>query len=644
VQEVRQELPEHGMTIRSLRRRTLLKSGAFGYAATVLSGLAPADSRAAETVEPTDPDHRGRLANLTIREQRLTIAGRPAKAIAVNGSIPGPLLRFREGETVTIRVRNELRVTTSIHWHGLIVPWDMDGVPGVSFDGIGPGEAFTYRFSLGQAGTYWYHSHSGTQEQSGVYGPFVIDPSGTEPIAIDREYVVLLSDWTFDDPARVLAKTKKLGSYYNFARRTLGDVFRDAKRDGWRETLSDRLLWARIRMDPTDIADITGYTLTYLLNGRSPDENWTARFVPGERIRLRFINAGAATFFDVRIPGLAMTVVQADGQNVRPITIDEFRIAPAETYDVIVQPGSPGAHAIFAETMDRSGYAAGTIASDPSLRAPLPERRKRPLRTMADMGMAPGAMGGMPMADAGTATGEHDETKATAGSSKDPTAHRAPGEPSGDMAEMVMPLDEGPADRSVDMPAMQPDPAAVETPVHGPDHHGPGNSMVAERPGSRVGDPGVGLGGDGRRVLVYADLERLNATATHARPPRREIELHITGNMERQMWGFDGKKYSEAREPIVFHQGELLRVTLVNDTMMDHPMHLHGMWMRIENGTGTRRPLKHTINVKAGERLSFDVEPTESGRFAFHCHLLFHMELGMFRVVSVTDSASAAGS
>lgn len=637
---MREELPEHGVTtVRSPRRRTLLKSGAFACAATALPGLVPADAGAADSARSTELGHDGRATDLVISNRRLTIAGRPARAVAVNGSIPGPLLRFREGETATIRVHNELKETASIHWHGLIVPWDMDGVPGVSFAGISPGETFTYRFALEQSGTYWYHSHSGTQEQSGVYGPLVIDPAGDEPIASDREYVVMLSDWTFDDPARVLAKTKKLGSYYNFARRTLGDVFRDAGRDGWRATLADRLLWARIRMDPTDIADITGYTLTYLLNGRAPDENWTARFSPGERVRLRFINAGAATFFDVRIPGLAMTVVQADGQNVQPVTVDEFRIAPAETYDVIVRPEVPGAHVIFAETMDRSGYAAGTIASDPGFRAPLPARRKRPLRTMADMGMAPGTMDGMAMAGAGAATDQHAEM-AMAAPGEHQAAARVPEESSDGMAGMATSREERPAGEPPDMTGMASDAAPTETPAHGPDHHGPGNSMVAERPTSRVSDPGVGLGGDGRRVLVYTDLQRPVATAFRAKIPRHELELHITGNMERQMWGFDGKKYSEAREPIAFPCGEPLRVTLVNDTMMDHPMHLHGMWMLLENGTGARRPLKHTINVKAAERLSFDVEPTESGRFAFHCHLLFHMELGMFRVVSVTDPVS----
>ena len=311
--------------------------------------------------------------------------------------LPGPILRFREGETVTIRVKNELQETSSIHWHGLIVPADMDGVPGVSFAGIGPGETFTYRYPLIQSGTYWYHSHSGNQEQAGLYGPFIIDAVTPEPYSYDRECIVMLSDWTFEDPARVLAKMKKFGAYYNFNRRTLGDVFRDASQNGWGATIADRALWAKMRMDPTDIADVGGFTYTYLLNGQSADLNWTTLFRPGERVRIRFINAGAMTHFDVRIPGLEMTLVQADGQNVEPVAIEEFRIAPAETYDMIVQPRLDQAYTIFAEAIDRSGYAAGTLAPRAGMRASIPARRERPLRTMADMGMSGGAMAGMAM-------------------------------------------------------------------------------------------------------------------------------------------------------------------------------------------------------------------------------------------------------
>ena len=620
-------------------RRRFLQASAAAGAGTVLHALSPTYTWAASAKAATILEGVGPVTNLVISKGKLDIDGRSATPTVVNDLLPGPILRFREGETITIRVTNQLEETTSIHWHGLLVPPEMDGVPGVSFAGIPPGATFTYRFPLRQNGTYWYHSHSGNQEQAGLYGPFIIDPVTPEPFAYDSECVVMLSDWTFENPARVLAKMKKLGSYYNFNRRTLGDVFRDASRDGWRATLADRLEWAKMRMDPTDIADVTGFTYTYLLNGQSANQNWTTFFKPGERIRMRFINAGAMTHFDVRIPGLDMTLVQADGQNVEPVTVEEFRIAPAECYDMIVQPRAEAAYTIFAEAMDRSGYAAGTLALRSGLRAPIPERRKRPLRTMADMGMSGAAMGGMAMpANGGKAT-----TDAMPGMAMPASA--APAQPKMDaMPGMAMPASAAPAQPKMDaMPGMAmpasdvPAKTAMQAKPHGPDRHGPGNSTIAEMPTSRVNEAGSGLGDAGRRVLVYTDLRSLSADGPDG-TPEREIELHLTGNMERQIWGFDGKKYSEAEEPIPFDYGKRLRVTFVNDTMMDHPMHLHGMWMVLENGAGVKRPRKHTINVKAGERLSFDVEPDEPGKWAFHCHLLFHMELGMLRVVSVGDA------
>lgn len=620
------------------RRRFLRASTAAG-AGSALYALSPLRAWAASPITVTPVEGLGTTTDLVIARGRLDIDGQSAAPTVVNGVLPGPVLRFREGETATIRVTNRLEETTSIHWHGLLVPPDMDGVPGVSFDGIAPGETFTYRFKLRQNGTYWYHSHSGNQEQAGLYGPLIVDPATSEPFAYDSECVVMLSDWTFEDPARVLAKMKKFGAYYNFNRRTLADVFRDASRNGWGATLADRSLWARMRMDPTDIADVTGFTYTYLLNGQAAGQNWTKLFKPGERIRMRFINAGAMTHFDVRIPGLEMTLVQADGQNVEPVTVEEFRIAPAESYDMIVQPRDKEAYTIFAETMDRSGYAAGTLALRSGLRAPIPERRKRPLRTMADMGMSGAAMAGMAMPAGGAGP------TAGAMSGMAMPAAATPTTPAMDaMPGMAMPAPAAPPKPAMDaMPGMAMPaangparPAPMQPVPHGPDRHGPGNSTIAEMPASRVSEPGTGLGDSGRRVLVYSDLRSLYPGGREG-VPAREIELHLTGNMERQIWGFDGKKYSEAEEPIPFTLGERIRVTFVNDTMMDHPMHLHGMWMVLENGAGAKRPLKHTINVKAGERISFDAEPDEIGRWAFHCHLLFHMELGMLRVVSVPN-------
>ncbi len=632
---LRQELQDDDV----IPRRRFLKAGAAAGAGTALYALSPAYAWAASAGGHPIPGSSGAVTDLVIAKRKLDIAGQSAMPTVVNGLLPGPVLRFREGETVTIRVTNQLEETSSIHWHGLIVPEDMDGVPGVSFPGIRPGETFTYRYQLRQNGTYWYHSHSGNQEQAGLYGPLIIDPITPDPYSYDSECVVMLSDWTFEDPARVLAKMKKVGSYYNFNQRTVGDFFRDGARNGWNATIADRLQWAKMRMDPTDIADVTGFTYTYLLNGQAPQQNWTTLFKPGERIRMRFINAGAMTHFDVRIPGLEMMLVQADGQNVEPVTVEEFRIAPAESYDMIVQPRAEEAYTIFAEAMDRSGYAAGTLARRAGMRAPIPARRLRPLRSMADMGMSGDAMGSMampPSDDKPAADATPGMAMPSDGASVKPGMDAMPG--------MAMPSDTAPAKPKADaMPSMtMPSDAApaktatIETKPHGPDRHGPGNSTIAEMPASRVNEPGTGLGDAGRRMLVYGDLRRLSADGPEG-VPEREIELHITGNMERQIWGFDGKKYSEAKEPIPFDYGERLRVTFVNDTMMDHPMHLHGMWMKLENGAGVKRPLKHTINVKPGERLSFDVEPDELGKWAFHCHLLFHMELGMFRVVSVTD-------
>jgi CopA family copper-resistance protein len=479
----------------------------------------------------------------------------------------------------------------------------MDGVPGVSFPGIRPDETFTYRFRVRQNGTYWYHSHSGLQEQTGVYGPIVIDPADAGPHAADREHVVVLSDWTFENPHRVIDKLRKEAGYFNFQRYSLF-----GRNPARQEPMSyaDRRAWARMRMDPTDLADVTGYTYTYLMNGLAPAGNWTGLFRPGERVRLRFINAGAGTFFDVRIPGLKMTVVQADGQNIQPVTVDEFRIAIAETYDVIVQPTDDQAYTLFAEALDRSGYARGTLAPREGLAAPVPRQRPRPARTMADMGMA------------------HDMAGMKAGDTPDAEGHEghdmAGEEPGAKLAAAGA------------IPAARP---------HGPDRHGRGNSMVPMETRSRLAEPGVGLGGDGRRVLVYTDLKGLAATYDR-RAPGRELELHLTGNMERYLWSFDGRAFSQAPEPIPFVLGERLRLTFINDTMMEHPIHLHGMWMELESGDGESLPKKHTIVVKPAERLSALVTADAPGQWVMHCHILPHMEMGMFRVVEVMEPTPAA--
>ena len=562
--------------LNDLTRRNFLRDTAAVGLLAGFESIIPAYARSSR-------GSRGPI-DLTIDKQTLDIGGKRVSAIAVNGMVPGPLVRLREGQEAVIRVTNRLKdEDASIHWHGLLLPFQMDGVPGLSYPGIRPGETFTYRFPVRQNGTYWYHSHSALQEQLGVYGPIIIDPADADPVRYDREYVIILADWLSGDPEVMLAKLKKQNSYSNYQRRTLGDFIGDASRDGFATTAKDRWEWAKMRMDPTDIADITGHHFTFLMNGLAPESNWTGRFKPGERVRLRFINAAAVTFFDVRIPGLRMTVVQADGQNVKPVTVDEFRIGIAETYDVIIHPLENRAYTLFAETIDRSGFARGTLAPQSGMSAPLPERRKRPVRTMADMGM-------------------------------------------GDMAGMK-------SGSNASMPGM--DMSSGNAPaMHGPDSHGPENSVVAMAPSNRLGEPGTGLEGMPWRVLVYNDLQSLVANSD-TRPPEREIELHATGNMERYLWGFDGKKYSEAKKPIEFYYGERLRFTWVNDTMMEHPLHLHGMFMELDNGHGIHNPRKHTVILKPGEKLSLNITADAPGLWAFHCHVLYHMEMGMFRVVSV---------
>lgn len=561
---------------------------------------------------------------LRIARTPIRVGGRRGVAVTINGTVPGPVLRFREGGDVEIRVHNALDEDTSVHWHGILVPNPMDGVPKVNFPGIAPGETFVYRYPVRQYGTYWYHAHSAFQEQSGHYGPLVIEPRTLPPYEWDREHVVVLSDWTFEDPGRVFAKLKKQPDYYNFRKRTVGDLFRDVSREGLGAALRDRLDWGRMRMNPTDLSDVTGATLTYLVNGAAPADGWTAPFRPGERVLLRFVNASAATFFDVRVPGLSMEVVEVSGQNVEPIETEEIRIAIAETYVVLVRPGEHRAYPIFAEAMDRSGFALGTLAPREGMTAPVPERRKRPVLTMADMGMAHGAMGhgdGATRGDpaAGAAGRDHaghrasEEIEAPPGGADG--AHAAHGPPAGGKPRP---------------------PGTIPEPVpHGPDHHGPGNAAVPMTTRSRLDEPGVGLGGEGWRVLTYAMVRALERRDDF-RAPDREIELHLTGNMERFMWSIDGVKASDA-SPIEVRHGERIRLTLVNDTMMNHPMHLHGMWMELENGHGERIPRVHTVNVQPAERLSLLLTADAPGPWAFHCHVLYHMEAGMFRVVRVSE-------
>ena len=615
---------------RIMTRRRFVQCAATAGAAVSL-GLLPARARAKQAASSGTPpllDASAGPIDLRVARTPVLIGGRRGEAVTLNGTLPAPLLRFREGGEAVIRVHNALDEDTSIHWHGLIVPNPMDGVPGVNFPGIRPGETFEYRFPVRQYGTYWYHSHSAFQEQLGHYGPLVIEPRSPPPFAWDREHVVMLSDWTFEDPHRVFAKLKKQPDYYNRQQRTVVELFRDVRRNGLGAAFRDRLEWGRMRMNPTDIQDVTGATYTYLVNGTAPEGNWTALFRPGERVLLRFINGSANTYFDVRIPGLRMKVVEVSGQWIET---GEIRMAVAETYAVLVEPRDDRAYAIFAESMDRSGFARATLAPREGMTPPT-ERRKRPLLTMTDMGMAHGAGG-----HGGHGAGGGDAGAGTSSAGGEHTRHEQPraGAEHAGHGEEAKPAGEHAAHG--DAAGIRPPGTIPEPTPHGPDTHGAGNAAVPMSTKSRLDEPGSGLGEDDWPVLTYAMIRALEHRDDF-RAPDREIELHLTGNMERFMWSIDGVKASDAR-PIAVRHGERIRLTLVNDTMMNHPMHLHGMWMELENGHGERIPRVHTVNVKPAERLSLLFTADAPGPWAFHCHFLFHMEAGMFRVVRVSDPA-----
>jgi len=554
---------------------------------------------------------RGTEFDLEIGETPVNFTGSARMATTVNGSLPAPTLRWREGDTVTIRVRNRLKETTSIHWHGIILPFEMDGVPGISFAGIPPGETFTYRFKVQQSGTYWYHSHSGMQEATGVYGALVIDPLRADLVQADREHVVLLSDWTDEDPMRVLAKLKMQGDYYNYNRPTAVEFFQDASRNGLRAAVDKRKMWNEMRMSPTDLADLSADVLTYLMNGATPAGNWTGLFRKGERVRLRFINGAANTFYDVRIPGQRMAVVQADGVNVEPVTVDEFRFGPGETYDVLVQP-TDDACTIYAQSMDRTGYACGTLATREGLRAPVPALDPAQWLSMADM---MGAMG------AGTAAMDHG---AMGGMNP---GGGMPGMNHGGMAGM----NHG-AMAGMNHSAMPAAGASAQV-RHARTEYGASTDMRVDMPRTNLDDPGIGLRDNGRRVLTLADLHTLDG-AMDPRGAEREIELHLTGNMERYAWSFDGVEFGKST-PVHFRYGERVRVILHNDTMMTHPMHLHGMWSELETPAGEFQARRHTIPVQPAQRISFLVTADALGRWAWHCHLMLHMDAGMFREVVV---------
>ena len=566
-------------------RRAMLK-GAVG-----LGGLAaiPAWARAMPhgPIRQGFDEVSGRVIDLAVGQGAIEVAGRSGHAFAVNGSVPGPLVRLKEGEAVTLRVANHLAQDTSIHWHGLLLPFQFDGVPGVSFPGIKPGETFVYELpALRQSGTYWWHSHSDLQEQAGHYGPIIIDPAAPDPVQADRDYVLLLSEFSPLHPHTIMAKLKKGEEYFNRQKTSWTDDYRLSG--------SDRRMWAGMRMMPTDIADVTGSTYTYLINGHAPEDSLEYLFSPGERVRLRIINGSAMSFFNIRIPGVRMSVVQADGKNVRPIEVDEFQIGTAETYDIVVDPTAE-AHTIVAEAMDRSGMAVATLASRAGARAPVPSLRDPVLLTMTDMGH-----GGMDHSG-----GDHSNMG------------HAPSTGGMDHGSMKM----------RDTSSLPPNVAV-----------GPGIDMVSANPADRMGDPGLGLDKVGHKVLTYRDLTALEPN-DDPRKPSRHMQIHLTGNMERYMWSFDGRKFNAvADQPIRFAYNERVRVKLVNDTMMAHPIHLHGHFFELVNGADRmHQPQKHTVIVQPGGSATFDLTADEPGDWAFHCHLLYHMHAGMFQVVTVAS-------
>ncbi|HWA21942.1 MAG TPA: copper resistance system multicopper oxidase [Caulobacterales bacterium] len=586
------------------RRRAFLQTVAYVGGGVALTGLLPAWAQPTSAgIAPSPPAVSGNDIRLSIGHAAVNLEGREGHAVAINGTVPGPLVRLKEGQTVRISVTNNLDEETSIHWHGLLVPFQMDGVPGVTFPGIKPGETFVYEFPVKQSGTYWYHSHSGLQEQEGHYAPIIIDPAGPDPVAYDREHVIVLSDFSFLHPHRVFEKMKQEAGVFNYQRQTVAGLI--AGKD---QTFAERRDWAKARMDPTDISDVTGSIYKFLINGRAPKDNWTALFQPGERVRLRFINAAAQTIFNVRLPGLKLKVVAADGQNIRPVDVDEFQIGNAETYDVIVAPTEDNAFAIVAEAVDRSGLAAATLAPRAGMVAVVPPLRARPLGTMKDMGM-------------------------------DHSGMAKPGEDHGGHMEMAAPGMAAPRKRGSDVMASMSNMAGMDMSMrnwkNAPQIElGPGVQTIAPMPKDRTAETGQGLESVGHRVLVYKDLVALEPNQD-TRAPARTLEIRLTGNMERFMWGFDGRRYSENPPPYAFRAGERVRVSLVNDTMMAHPIHLHGHFFElVQDSPAGHMPRKHTVTVAPGGVVKFDFT-AEPGDWAFHCHMLYHMHAGMFQVFAV---------
>ena len=651
---------------RIIDRRQMLRGAALAGGGLALSAYMPAwaQTNSAGIITPL-PTVTGNDITLRIARQTMMIDGRASKAIGINGTVPAPLIRLREGQTVRLNVINDLDEDSSIHWHGLLVPPQFDGVPGISFPGIKARSSFLYEFPIRQNGTYWYHSHSGLQEQLGHYGPIVIDPAGADPVQSDREHVIVLSDHSQLSPATIFRDMKVDPGHFNYQRQTLAGLL-----SGKDQPLKDRVDWGKMRMDPTDISDATGPAYTYLVNGHGPRDNWTALFTPGQRVRLRVINASSMTTFNVRIPGLKLSIVQADGQNVMPVEVDEFQIGVAETYDAIVTPIDDRAYTLVGEAIDRSGLARATLAPRPGMAAEVPALRPRPLATMKDMGMDMSSMGGMDMSGgdmakmrgpdptneknpsaslttpgAGIVAGAMAMSGMTQGGTMSGMDHSAmnhgamaTGGSAGGMAGMDHSSMGGEQSMAgMDMGSMKMRDFSKAPQVK----KGPGVQTISPMPMDRTGDPGQGLENVGHKVLVYRDLMALERNPD-VRAPSRSLDIHLTGNMERFMWSFDGVKMSDMMEPIPFLEGERVRINLINDSMMGHPIHIHGHFFELVTGHGDHAPRKHTVIVQPGGKVTWDFTADAVGDWAFHCHLLYHMHAGMMRTVSVRPRGDAA--
>jgi len=563
--------------------------------------------------------------DLTIAEQTVNITGKPLKRITVNGKFVAPLLEFEEGDEAVIRVHNKLKnQDSSIHWHGLLLPGIMDGVPGFNkFNGIAPNKTYEYKFKVRQNGTYWYHSHSKGQEQDGLYGAFVIYPKDKTPLTAaektDKDYVVLLSDFHNSTSDQIMKNLKKEADYYQNRRETVFDVLKQVKRDGLKATWQDRSMWNQMRMLKTDMSDVTGYT--FLMNGKTPQQNWTGNFKAGEKVRLRFINASAMSFFDVRIPNLKMTVVSADGQPVKPVPVDEFRIGTAETYDVIVEP-KQAHYQIEAESIDRTGFSVGTLheESSPAVKQiEMPKSRPRALLTMEDMGMSH---------DMSSMKDMNHDMSSMKGMDHDMSSMK---DMNHDMSSM-----KGMNHDMSSMKGMDHDMSSMK----GMDHDMPMNSATVKAASDKNDNTVFGWANastpEGNKALQYSDLQSLDPQKD-TRAAEREIEIRLGGNMERYIWTINGKKFNEA-DPLVVKYGERIRLKFVNDSMMAHPMHLHGMFMQLENGQDpSNMPNKHTVIVPPGKTITTLLTADELGEWAIHCHLLYHMSAGMMNKLIVAQ-------